>query len=91
MLYFLDMADGHEIWSGWVITLKAHGLNDIAAGLVKAGEPFAVILSQLTYMVAPLLSQVGDEDKIKEFAELLEDKDKMLAFTDALQIKERKT
>ncbi len=85
MLYFLDMIEGHELWSGWVTTLKEHGLNDIVAGLVNAGEPFALLLSQMTYMVTPMISGEGKADRIKAFAELLEDKDKLAAFKHALQ------
>ncbi|MGA9398193.1 MAG: hypothetical protein WBV22_08030 [Anaerolineaceae bacterium] len=85
MLYFLDMIEDHKLWSGWVLTLKEQGLNELVAGLIKAGEPLSIVLSQLMFFVEPMVSFVVKDNSIKAFIDLLEDSDELAAFSRALR------
>jgi len=78
------MTEDHKLWSGWVLTLKEQGLNELVAGLIKAGEPLSIVLSQLVFFAAPMVSCVVKENSIKAFIDLLEDRDELAAFSRAL-------
>ncbi len=85
MLYFSSMIEDHDLWSGWVTTLREQGLHESVAWLIKAGKPVALLVSQMITMALPLFSGIDSYNKLSQITTLLEDGDQLDAFSRALQ------
>jgi hypothetical protein len=79
------MIEDHDLWSGWVTTLREQGLHESVAWLIKAGKPVALLVSQMITMALPLFSGIDSYNKLSQITTLLEDGDQLDAFSRALQ------
>lgn len=78
------MMEDHELWSGWITTLKNRGLNDLVSFLINACKPLAIILSQLATMAMPLVATGETDNQLQAFIDLLENREELAAFSKAL-------
>ena len=74
-----------QIWQVWASILHRWGLKDLAASLLEAAGPLAVLGAQVVYMGQPLLERVLPLGHMGALASLLEDADQAQAFVTFLR------
>jgi hypothetical protein len=72
-------ASARAEWRGWGEQLRRHGLDGIAAWLLDAVRPVALLSAQLLYMGSPLLG-----DSLGRLAALLESDEAVDSFASCL-------
>jgi hypothetical protein len=74
------MKTPREYWPGWAKTLRRYQLNDIAATLLEAGSPLALLGAQALYFSRGFFSS----DQLTALAETLEEETEARAFASFL-------
>ncbi|HEX9012318.1 MAG TPA: hypothetical protein VF813_02335 [Anaerolineaceae bacterium] len=67
-------------WRAWARFLQQHGLAGFTASLIESAGPLALIGAQALYLGQPLVGRPGQEDGIRDLAEMLEDRDERRRF-----------
>jgi hypothetical protein len=80
MLYSHGMKSSREYWPRWAETLRRYQLHEIAASLLEAGNPLALIGAQALYFGRGLI----ENDQLTALALTLEDKDESQKFASFL-------
>jgi hypothetical protein len=75
------LPDMDSSWPPWVDSLRRIGLGNLAAWVLEAAGPLTALGAQIVYLGSPLLRPGLTNQKLDSLAELLEDSDKMKAFT----------
>lgn len=60
-------------WQTWINKLKEYGLADLAASILEAGAPLALLGAQAVYVSQPVLSAVWPRLDLNPLAHLLEE------------------
>ncbi len=79
------MISNHHIWQIWADALYRWGLEELAASLLEASGPLALLGTQAIYMGQPLLRSVLPDDQLDALTSLLEDSRQMQAFATFLR------
>ena len=74
------MKTPREYWPGWAETLRRYQLNDIAATLLEAGSPLALLGAQALYFSRGFFSS----DQLTALAKTLEEETEARAFASFL-------
>jgi len=80
MLYSHYMKSSREYWPRWAETLRRYQLHEIAASLLEASSPLALLGAQALYFSRGLF----EDDQITALAATLEEDDESRAFASFL-------
>ena len=80
MLYSHYMKSSREYWPRWAETLRRYQLHEIAASLLEAGSPLALLGAQALYFGRGLI----ENDQLIALAETLEEDHEARAFASFL-------
>jgi hypothetical protein len=80
MLYSHNMKSSREYWPRWAETLRRYQLHEIAATLLEAGSPFALLGAQALYFGRGLI----ENDQLTALAVTLEENNEVHAFASFL-------
>lgn len=80
MLYSLYMKSSREYWPGWVETLHHYQLHELAASLLEAAGPLALLGAQILYFGRGLF----ENEQITALAQMLEEDGEVHAFASFL-------
>ncbi len=75
------MQTNHDLWQTWSDRLGRLGLKSVAASLLDASGPLAVLGAQALYLGQPFLNQALPDRHFQALAELLENQDELRSFT----------
>jgi hypothetical protein len=90
MLYLLPgetclVVNNQHIWHNWANTLHRWGVQEVVAVLLEATGPLNFIGAQLVYLAQPIVTPILSDDHIKALADLLENPENVMAFTQSLR------
>lgn len=81
MLYSHYMKSSRDYWTRWAFTLRRFQLHELAASLLEAASPLAVLGAQALYFGQGFL---GDEEQLTALASMLEEDSESRAFASFL-------
>jgi hypothetical protein len=76
---------GRRSWSKWAHFLHCYGMESLAAWVLEASGPLAVVGAQMLYLGSPILRPLVRAEQVDSLASLLEDHEELLAFTEFLR------
>jgi hypothetical protein len=75
------MKSPREYWTRWAFTLRRYQLHELAASLLEAAGPLAVLGAQALYFGKGL---IGDDEQLTALASMLEEDSETRAFASFL-------
>ena len=79
------MPTQRDYWPEWSLFLKKRGLESMAAWILEAGAPLALIGAQIVYIGKPFISPALSPNRVEALANLLEDREESQAFVTFLR------
>jgi hypothetical protein len=70
----------HSSWPGWADFLHRYGLENLVAWVLESAGPLTVLGAQALYFGGPLLRPALKDLQRDALADLLEDRNELLAF-----------
>jgi hypothetical protein len=70
----------NHIWRIWANTLHRWGMENLAASILEAVGPLAVLGAQAVYLSQPILDGILPANHLQAMAHLFEDHDQRQAF-----------
>jgi hypothetical protein len=67
------MESNHHIWRGWAVNLHKWGLHEVAASLLEATGPLALLAAQLVYLSEPVFNGLTPAGTSRALVGMLED------------------
>lgn len=85
LCYTVSMNADQHIWQVWASYLQRWGVKDLAAQILEAAGPLAVLGAQFIYIGQPWVGRSLSQNHLDALARVLEDRDYTRAFVDFLK------